>query len=347
MSDIRVERLTKRFNETAALNAVSLDFPTGSFTALLGPSGCGKTTMLRLIAGFEAPSEGRVLFGEKLMADPQRQVPPEARGVGVVFQSYALWPHMDVAENVAYPLKARHVKQGEIAARVGAVLEIVGLNGFEKRRIEELSGGQRQRVALARCLVADASIILFDEPLANLDMHLRSSMVDAFRDIHRRTGATIVYVTHDQAEALALADRVAIMSHGRLLQAASPQEVYRAPADATVAGFIGRGSIVSAVATGHANGTTTVEIAGHRITARSACGQAGPVKVLLRPEALRLSSEGMPATVLDSIYRGPVYEARLALPEPGQELLIDSAEALAVGQKVRVAVSDGWIIPGG
>lgn len=221
MSEIKVERLTKRFNETAALDAVSLDFAAGSFTALLGPSGCGKTTMLRLIAGFEAPSQGRVLFGDELMADPQRQVPPEARGVGVVFQSYALWPHMDVAENVAYPLKARHVKRGEIAGRVGAVLDIVGLNGFESRRIEELSGGQRQRVALARCLVADAKIILFDEPLANLDMHLRSSMVDAFRDIHRRTGATIVYVTHDQAEALALADRVAIMSRGKVLQAAA------------------------------------------------------------------------------------------------------------------------------
>jgi iron(III) transport system ATP-binding protein len=347
MSDIRVECLTKRFSEAAALDAVSLDFPAGSFTALLGPSGCGKTTMLRLIAGFEAPSEGRVLFGDRLMADPRRQVPPEARGVGVVFQSYALWPHIDVAENVAYPLKARHVKQGEIAGRVGAVLEIVGLNGFEKRRIEELSGGQRQRVALARCLVADARIILFDEPLANLDMHLRSSMVDAFRDIHRRTGATIVYVTHDQAEALALAGRVAIMSQGRLLQAAAPLEVYRAPANATVAGFIGRGSIVSGTAIGHANGITTVEIAGHRVTARSAGGQAGPVNVLLRPEALRLSSEGLPATVLDSIYRGPVHEARLALPAPGQELLIDSAEALAVGQNVLVAVSDAWVIPEG
>lgn len=137
------------------------------------------------------------------------------------------------------------------------------------------------------------------------------------------------------------------MSKGKLLQAAPPQDVYRAPADATVGGFIGRGSIVSAVATGYANGATTVEIAGHRVAARSAGGQPGPVKVLLRPEALRLSSEGMPATVLDSIYRGPVYEVRLALPEPGQELLIDSVEALAAGQKVRVAVSDGWIIPGG
>jgi iron(III) transport system ATP-binding protein len=260
MSEISVEGLTKRFDETAALDDVSLDFATGSFTALLGPSGCGKTTMLRLIAGFEAPSEGRVLFGDELMADPKRQVPPEARGVGVVFQSYALWPHMDVAGNVAYPLKARHLERGEIAGRVGAVLDVVGLNGFEGRRIEELSGGQRQRVALARCLVADARIILFDEPLANLDMHLRSSMVEAFRNIHRRTGATIVYVTHDQAEALALADRVAVMSQGKVLQAASPQEVYRAPANATVAGFVGRGSAsVSLAVDRMATGSVTAE----------------------------------------------------------------------------------------
>ena len=146
MSAIRVEGLSKRFNETTALDAVSLDFPAGSFTALLGPSGCGKTTMLRLIACFEAPSEGRVLFGETVMADSQRQVPPEARGVGVVFQSYALWPHMDVAENVAYPLKARHVKKAGIPGRVGAVLDVVGLSGFEKRRIEELSRGQPRSI---------------------------------------------------------------------------------------------------------------------------------------------------------------------------------------------------------
>ncbi len=280
------------------------------------------------------------------MADPQRQVPPEARGVGVVFQSYALWPHMDVAANVAYPLKARHVKGAEIGGRVGAVLDIVGLNGFEKRHIEELSGGQRQRVALARCLVADARIILFDEPLANLDMHLRSSMVEAFRDIHRRTGATIVYVTHDQAEALALADRVAIMSQGKVLQAAPPREVYRAPANAIVAGFVGRGTIVSGMAIDHAGETATVEVAGQRVMARSAGASAGPIKILLRPEALRISAEGLPATVLDSIYRGPVHEVRLALPVPGQELLIDSTEALAVGHRVHVAVSDAWVIPG-
>lgn len=345
MSEIRVESLTKRYGETTALDGVSLIFPQGSFTALLGPSGCGKTTMLRLIAGFEAPSEGSVLFDGALVADPKRQLPPEARGVGVVFQSYALWPHMDVAENVAYPLKARHVASADIPRRVGAVLDIVGLSGFDRRRIDELSGGQRQRVALARCLVAEARIILFDEPLANLDMHLRSAMVDAFREIHRRTNATIVYVTHDQAEALALADRVAVMSKGRLLQAATPQEIYRSPADATIAGFVGRGSLVSGNAVHNSGQTSTIDIAGHRLAARSHGEPTGAVKVLLRPEALRIASDGMPATVLDSVYRGPVHEVRLALAEPGQQLLVDSAEALSAGQRVHVAVSDAWVVP--
>ena len=346
MSEIRVESLTKRYGEATALDGVSLAFPEGSFTALLGPSGCGKTTMLRLIAGFEAPSEGRVFFGDTPVADPKRQLPPEARGVGVVFQSYALWPHMDVAENVAYPLRARHVASADIPARVTKVLDIVGLNGFEKRRIDELSGGQRQRVALARCLVAEARIILFDEPLANLDMHLRASMVDAFRDIHRRTSATIVYVTHDQAEALALADRVAVMSKGKLLQAATPQEIYRSPADAAVAGFVGRGSLISGNTIHHSGQIATIDIAGHRLAARSLVEPRGAVKILLRPEALAIASDGLPATVLDSVYRGPVHEVRLALAEPGQHLLVDSTEALATGQRVHVAVSDAWVVPG-
>ena len=344
MTIIRVEKLSRRYGDIAAVDGISLDFPTGSFTALLGPSGCGKTTLLRLIAGFEAPAEGRILFDEKLMADPLRQVAPEARGVGVVFQSYALWPHMDVAGNVAYPLKTKRITGTEIARRVGEVLEIVGLAGFQARRIEELSGGQRQRVALARCLVADQKIILFDEPLANLDMHLRASMVDAFRDIHRRTGATIVYVTHDQAEALALADRVAVMSKGKLLQVAPPQDVYRAPADATVAGFVGRGGIIAGSVLEAAGGTAAVEAAGHRFAARSGGNASGPVKILLRPEALRLASEGFAARVLDAIYRGPVYEVRLALATQ-EELVLDSVHAPAVGEHVHVACSDAWVIP--
>jgi iron(III) transport system ATP-binding protein len=351
MSAVTVEALTKRFDETTALDAVTQDFPAGSFTALLGPSGCGKTTMLRLIAGFEAPDEGRVLFGDTVMADPNRQTPPEQRNVGVVFQSYALWPHMDVGGNVAYPLKARHAKSGEIAERVRSVLDIVGLSGFDKRRIDELSGGQRQRVALARCLVAEARIILFDEPLANLDMHLRAAMVDVFRNIHKRTGATIVYVTHDQGEALALADRIMVMNRGRILQAAAPAEVYHAPADAAVARFVGRGSIVSGGAIEQNGGTAVIDIAGQRIMARISAPAGGAVKVLLRPEGLRIAQEGLPAVVRDTIYRGPVYETRLTLGDKSgdgaEELQVDSTERLAVGQKVRIAVSDAWVIPQG
>jgi iron(III) transport system ATP-binding protein len=343
VTTIRAERLSRRFGEIAAVDGITLDFPAGSFTALLGPSGCGKTTLLRLIAGFEAPAEGQILFDDRLMADPSRQVPPESRGVGIVFQSYALWPHMDVAENVAYPLKTKRTAKAEIERKVGDVLEIVGLAGFQARRIDELSGGQRQRVALARCLVADAKIILFDEPLANLDMHLRAAMVDVFRDIHRRTGATIVYVTHDQAEALALADRVAVLSRGRLLQVAPPRDVYRAPADATVAGFVGRGAIVSGWVAAASGDMSTVEAAGHRFSARGG-GRPGSARILLRPEALRLAPDGFAARVLDSVYRGPVHEVRLALAT-GEHVVLDSIDAPAVGAEVHVACSDAWVIP--
>jgi iron(III) transport system ATP-binding protein len=344
MTSIQLERVSRRFGNLVAVDGVSLDFADGSFTALLGPSGCGKTTLLRLIAGFEAPDEGVIRFDDRLVADTRRQVPPEKRNVGVVFQSYALWPHMDVAENVAYPLRVKGAERRLADSRVLEVLASVGLGGFEQRRIEELSGGQRQRVALARCLVADAGVILFDEPLANLDMHLRASMVEMFREVHHRTGATIVYVTHDQAEALALAGRVAVMDRGRMLQVAPPAEVYHSPADATVAGFVGRGTLVAGQATGDENGSAIVEIAGRRIAARAARAVAGPVKVLLRPEALSLADTGLPATVLSSTYRGPVHEVRLGLAGGGEELVLDCRHPPAVGEQVHAAVADAWVI---
>jgi iron(III) transport system ATP-binding protein len=347
LTAIHLEGVTRRFGDVAAVDGISLDFPAGSFTALLGPSGCGKTTLLRLIAGFETPGEGRVLFGEQLMADATRQVPPEKRRIGVVFQSYALWPHMDVAGNVAYPLKTQGAQRSQIDARVDTVLDVVGLSGFRERRIEELSGGQRQRVALARCLVADTGVILFDEPLANLDVHLRASMVEVFRDIHHRTGATIVYVTHDQVEALALADRIAVMDRGRVLQIGAPSDIYRAPANETVSGFVGRGSIVSGIAKAAENGTATVEIAGLAFPARCRDMANGPVKVLLRPEGLSLAKPGIAATVCSTTYRGPVHEVRLKLVSSGEGLLVDCREAPALGEMVSVAVSDAWIVPAG
>ncbi|WP_245444992.1 ABC transporter ATP-binding protein [Pseudaminobacter soli (ex Li et al. 2025)] len=327
------------------MDGISLDFPAGSFTALLGPSGCGKSTLLRLIAGFEAPDAGSIRFGSKTVADPLRQVPPEKRGVGMVFQSYALWPHMDVAGNVSYPLKTRGLDRASIEARVGEVLAMVGLEGFGSRRVDELSGGQRQRVALARCIVADSGIILFDEPLANLDIHLRATMLDAFRHIHRATGATIVYVTHDQGEALALADRIAVLDRGRLLQVGSPTEIYRAPVHVNVAGFVGRGAIVSAQVLGHRDGMAEVEVTGLRIAARTADTKSGPARILLRPEALALSHAGLRAVVKSSTYRGPVHELRLSL-ETGEEILLDDPQARGIGEHVHVAISDAWVVPG-
>ena len=344
MTEISVQNLTKRFGGIVALNDISLSFPTGSFTSLLGPSGCGKTTLLRVLAGFEAPDAGQIAFGDEVIADARQQKLPEERGVGVVFQSYALWPHMDVAENVAYPLKTRKVARNEIAGRVDAVLESVGLTGYAKRRIEELSGGQRQRVALARCLVADAKVILFDEPLANLDMHLRASMVEAFRDIHRRTRATIVYVTHDQSEALALSDRIAVMNAGNILQVASPTEVYHSPSDQNVAGFIGRGAVVSAMVMQRNGPSTLLDIGGHRVKARGQANGAARVQVLLRPEAISLAEEGLAAVVKETTYRGPVHETQLELIN-GERLTLDCSTAVAIGEKVNVAVSDAWIIP--
>ncbi|HTM77519.1 MAG TPA: ABC transporter ATP-binding protein, partial [Devosia sp.] len=334
MTDIHLQSIAKRFDANTVLSDIELDFAAGSFTALLGPSGCGKTTLLRLIAGFEAPSEGRVLFGERVVATPKRQDAPEERGVGIVFQSYALWPHMDVAQNIAYPLKARHTDASAIPGKVREALQMVDLAGFETRRVDELSGGQRQRVALARCLVAETGAILFDEPLANLDVHLRASMIEAFRAIHQRTGATIIYVTHDQAEALALADRIAVLDRGRIQQVGTPQQIYGTPANAMVAGFVGRGSIVSAEMNGQG-----ASVAGYGFSVRGAA-KSGSAKLLLRPEALSLADAGIPAVVESASYKGPVYELHLRITGTGEQLVLDSATPVPIGSAVKVAVTD-------
>lgn len=342
MIDIHTEILTRRFGGLAAIDALSLNFAAGAFTALLGPSGCGKSTLLRLVAGFEAPDEGSIAFGDKIMADPHRLVPPEHRQVGVVFQSYALWPHMDVAGNVGYPLKMRKLDAGSSTKKISDVLEIVGLSGFQARRVDELSGGQRQRVALARCLVADTPVILFDEPLANLDMHLRASMIETFREVANRTRATIIYVTHDQAEALALADTVAVLDHGKLQQAGTPQAVYDAPANAMVAGFVGKGAILPADVKMGEDGRPVATIAGVSVSVRGDADTGAAI--LIRPEALRLAETGLPASVVSSTYRGPVYDVRLRLVDGG-ELELDSRRPMSPGDAVHIAIDDAWIVP--
>ncbi|WP_370520476.1 ABC transporter ATP-binding protein [Thermococcus sp. LS2] len=241
LAGIRIINLVKKFGEVTAVDHINLDIKDGEFMTLLGPSGCGKTTTLRMIAGLEVPTDGEIYIGDKIVSSPSKGIfiPPEQRNIGMVFQNYAVWPHMTVFDNVAYPLKIRKLPKDEIEKKVMKALEMVRLKGFENRYPHQLSGGQQQRVALARALVMEPEVMLLDEPLSNLDAKLREEMRFEIKELQRKLGVTIVYVTHDQAEAMAMSDRIAVMDKGKIHQIGSPWEIYKRPADAFVAGFIG------------------------------------------------------------------------------------------------------------
>jgi ABC-type Fe3+/spermidine/putrescine transport system ATPase subunit len=244
----QVKALTKRYGSLAAVENVSFDVAEGEFVVLLGPSGCGKTTTLRLVAGLASPDEGRILLGGNPVSDAGLGlfVRPERRDIGMVFQSYAIWPHMNVFENVAYPLRVRKRTGSDIKSKVENVLALVGLAGEAHRSAAELSGGQMQRVALARALVFDPTLLLFDEPLSNLDLKLRERLRQELKELQRRTGLTSIYVTHDQAEAVELADRIIVMEGGRVVQTDEPRELYRRPRSRFVAEFISTANIFAA-----------------------------------------------------------------------------------------------------
>src|SRR5688572_9502739 len=237
---IAVENLTKRFGPLAAVSDVSLSVEQGELFTLLGPSGCGKTTLLRLLAGFYTPDAGEIRFGDRVV----NEVPPHERGIGMVFQNYALWPHMTVTENVCYGLKLRKVSAADMATRSRAVLEKVGLTGLGERYPGQLSGGQQQRVALARALVLNPLMLLLDEPLSNLDAKIRVQVRSEIRKLQRSLGITTVYVTHDQEEALSLSDRVAVMRDGRIQQVATPKTLYERPVNRFVADFVGTNNFI-------------------------------------------------------------------------------------------------------
>jgi iron(III) transport system ATP-binding protein len=354
MARLTIERLRKLYGEFRALDDISLEVEDGEFVAILGASGCGKTTLLRQIAGFDKPDGGRIAIGDTVVSTPERQVPPERRRIGIVFQSYALWPHMTVAENVAYGLNVAGVKEPERKRRVDAALALVALDGFADRRPALLSGGQRQRVALARCLVTEPSLVLLDEPLANLDVHLRASMEREFARFHERTGTTMIYITHDQAEAMALADRIAVMDKGRILQVATPSLLYREPADATVARFIGDGMVVPIVHVGApGDASCTADVFGHRVRMRCAAGAgaARATQACLRESALRLvdgSAAGVRARISGVIYQGGHFRVEAtpdAAPDAALHLVVAETCAIKRGDAVNIAVDDGWVIP--
>jgi iron(III) transport system ATP-binding protein len=246
VSAIVLEHLSRSYGETAAVRDLSIEFADGKFVTLLGASGCGKTTTLRLIAGFLRPDAGTIRVGSKVLSSVNGIVPPERRGMGMVFQSYALWPHKTVRDNVAFGLEVRKRPRSEVDQRVRATLEMLDIAALERRYPSELSGGQQQRVALARSLVVEPGILLLDEPLSNLDAKLRERMRWELKSLQRRIGITFVYVTHDQAEAMALSDRIAVLHLGALQQYGPPREVYGRPENRTVADFMGLVNLVTA-----------------------------------------------------------------------------------------------------
>ena len=352
MAGIQIERVTKRFGALTAVRELSLEIGDREFVTLLGPSGCGKTTLLRLVAGFVAPDEGTIRVGSTILSTSTTVVPPERRGMGMVFQNYAVWPHKTVFQNVAFGLQVRRVGHRETEARVARVLELVNLAGLERRYPNQLSGGQQQRVALARSLVVEPGILLLDEPLSNLDAKLRERMRWELKDLQRRTGITFVYVTHDQAEAMALSDRIAVMHQGAVMQLGAPRAVYTRPANRTVADFMGLINLIPGRVLRAAGDASLVALGGDHpvdlsLPPGSVDGQT--VQVAVRPESLRVTplvagsssalSEALPGKVVEVTFLGNLTDCHVTLGD-GTRVRVQAGpgEMLEVGQAVRVHI---------
>jgi len=346
MSRLSFDRLDKSYGGVEVVRQVSLDIAEGEFVALLGPSGCGKTTILRMVAGLVEPSAGRILIGDEDVT----ALPPNKRGIGLVFQSYALFPHLTVLENVAFGLRRQGVKSGELERRVADALGMVRLGEHGARLPRQLSGGQQQRVAIARALAPRPRVLLFDEPLSNLDAQLRDEMQIELKRLQRGLGITTLFVTHDQGEALSMADRVCVLAQGVMQQLDTPEVVYHRPATAFVAGFIGRPNRLpgSVAARDGAGGTVRLgpglELAAARLDA--AAGQA--VEVIIRQEAIRIGSQGaLAGTVMLRSFNGARVQYVLKL-EGGVELVAEAASSgaqagLAAGMVVRIDIDPGSV----
>jgi iron(III) transport system ATP-binding protein len=354
---LSIDAVTRRFGGEAAVDRVSLESAPGECIVVLGASGCGKSTLLRLVAGLDRPDEGSISLDGQVVSDAASFLPAEERGVGVVFQSYALWPHLTVEAHARFPLDAAGVRGEAARRRVGEALEMVGLQDLAKRRPAELSGGQRQRVALARCLAQSARLILMDEPLANLDPHLRGTMEQEISRVRRDSGATMLFITHDQREAMALADRIAVLHGGRLQQISTPEQLYREPANRSVAGFIGSGSFLQARRLGvslNADNTLDVAMGDVQCRVRAAlCPQQEVVQILVRPENFTLchthcqanpAAGSLTARVVSNVYRGDHHEIGLKLAT-GEALLARSHTTWPIGSEVGVTINDAWLVP--
>ena len=328
MATVNIQNVTKAFGDNVVLREFNATFRDGEFITLLGPSGCGKTTMLRIIAGFEKPTAGEVFIDGTLVSGGKTFVPPEKRGIGMVFQSYAVWPHMNVFDNVAYPLTIRHVPKG-----------IVHLSQYAERFPSQLSGGQQQRVALARALVAEPKLLLLDEPLSNLDAKLRESMRFEIKEIQRKLGITVVYVTHDQTEAMTMSDRIFLINRGEIQQCGTPQEIYNSPVNQFVADFLGKvdffkGEVKDGRIVFPAMGGQSIPYAGPR---------TGAVDVAIRPENLFFTESGVLQGVLETqYYLGDVDDCRVRVGDTVVRVITNGYDhqTLRDGQAVSLGVRD-------
>jgi len=350
---VKLAQLSKRFGDELAVREVNLAVARGEFVTLLGPSGCGKTTTLRCIAGLERPDAGEISIDGQVVTAPERGIHfnPEDRNIGMVFQSYAVWPHMTVFDNVAYGLRVRHADGAEMTARTKKALELVGLGHLADRYATKLSGGQRQRVALARAIAYEPKVILFDEPLSNLDAKLREQMRIELVRLQHEVGITSIYVTHDQAEALVMSDRVVVMNKGVIQQVGDPETIYARPANAFVANFIGVANLLEGKLVNRNGDISELEIplgdglAPLHLKAAGGEGASRGQKIILsmRPEDISLHlqrPEGgsnvnlMEAEVIDTVYLGNFLDCRVRLGMHEVGIQIDHFERLAPGQKV-------------
>ena len=346
VSDIRLENLTRKYGVVPVVENVSLHIGEGEFYSLLGPSGCGKSTTLRMVAGFVAPTSGRILIGGQDVT----ALPPEKRDIGIVFQNYAIFPHMSVAENIAFGLKLRKKSRDEIETAVREALAQVGLSGFEDRYQRNLSGGQQQRVALARVLVTHPRVLLLDEPLSALDKALREEMKFWIKNLQQSLGITTIYVTHDQGEALTMSDRIGVMRAGRIEQSGTPREIYEEPATLFVTTFIGQSNILQTVFEAHEDGLAVVSVDGHRLTAQASGNveRGSPVRLAIRPENILMGEEAgragpnvLQATVASETYEGAMLRYRLNIGE--QEIVAERQNQAHLPRwQVGDIVNVGW-----
>lgn len=342
MAALSLEGLFKSFGATPVVRGLSLDVREGEFVSLLGPSGCGKTTTLRMLAGLEHPDSGVIRIGGETVAGPGVRVPPERRGLGMVFQSYAVWPHRSVEANVAYPLSLRRLPKAEIAERVREALRWVRLEAFASRMPHELSGGQLQRVALARALVSSPRVLLLDEPLSNLDAALREELRAEIAALRARLGTTMVFVTHDQAEALALSDRIAVMNRGVIEQVDAPERLYREPSTPFVAAFVGGANVFTGEAREGTFRCSSRDIAFS--LPEELLGSTGPGTLVFRPEDVEVGGEGTPLPLSARLFLGHSAEYRFPV---GDTLLrvVGPPLDIRAGQVLPVRIRKARLFP--